>query len=114
MTIENMNIGGNSESPEAGQHVLVDLDGDGVMDSVLSVDNDGHSVLISDADGNGKADTLVDLGTPDSDGYSVYLDTDEDGTLDVMVEDEDGEWDTGAVDTDGDGIFETPITDDFE
>lgn len=119
MSRENINLAENkgecSDFSDVALNTPVDLDGDGVTDSVLNIDNNGDGILISDTDGNGCPDLLVDLGNKDSDGFTAYLDVDEDGTVDIVFEDEEGDgvWDVATVDADGDGVYETPINDVF-
>lgn len=58
---------------------LVDIDGDGTVDAVITTTADGQTVVAVDEDGDGTADVLL-------------VDVDGDGTVDAIATlDEDGE-----------------------
>lgn len=82
---------------EDAQHVELDTDGDGKVDTTLK-DTNGDGVVDTvelDTDGDGRIDTIM-------------RDTDGDGRVDTveMDTDDDGEMDTVLTDTDGDGTLD--------
>ena len=91
-----------------GVEVSVDTNGDGVIDSVVHSELGGRTVEVYDTDYDGKMELVLESGPELGSPVAAYLDSDGDGTLDVMVEDTDGDgvWDFSMIDSDGAGIFE--------
>jgi hypothetical protein len=88
----------------------IDVDGDGVSDDVTVVGyTDGSWAVVVDTDHDGTADMVgVDS---DGDGRldTVLADRDADGRVDTTVvdRDEDGRADVVVTDSDGDGVQDT-------
>ena len=81
---------------------MVDFDGDGVADAMVTTDAQGGEHMGIDLDGDGVLDTMVS--DFDGDGVidAVGQDTDGDGVLDTQLDPETGE-PIGPFDTDDDG-----------
>ncbi len=84
--------------------VILDTDGDGILDSVEgTVDDDGDGVVNSndlDSDNDGVADAVEGATDADSDGTADYrdLDADDDGLPDTV--------EAGGSDANGDGVID--------
>ncbi|WP_440880723.1 Calx-beta domain-containing protein [Tenacibaculum sp. C7A-26P2] len=92
---------GVTDLQEGGSDPLLDLDGDGILDTFL--DSDGDGMLDSvDPDTNGDVPDTPDF---DGDGLPDYqdIDDDDDGIL-TILEDVDGDGNLSNDDSDGDGL----------
>ncbi len=78
---------------------LVDIDGDGTVDAVSALIDNGDTVTYVDVDGDGDG-TIDAIITTAEDGSTVIgIDEDGDGTIDVLLIDEDGDGTVDAVAT---------------
>ena len=76
---------------------LVDIDGDGVVDAVVTQDSAGETVSYVDVDGDGTVDVVI---AESQDGSTVVaIDEDGDGTPDVLLVDVDGDGTIDAIAT---------------
>jgi len=89
----------NDEAVESAVEAvaLVDIDGDGTVDAVVTVDEAGDSVTYIDVDGDGTIDVVI--AESQDGGTVVAIDEDGDGTPDVLLVDVDGDGTVDAVAT---------------
>ncbi len=90
----------------------VDIDGDGIDDALISTDSQGGQHMGLDLDGDGQLDTMVS--DTDGDGIidAVSQDTDGDGQLDTQLDPETGEPIDGTDDGDDPFVVDETTTDD--
>ena len=82
-----------STEPTVEGVALVDIDGDGTVDAVTAIIDNGDTVTYVDVDGDGTVDAVI--ATAEDGTTVIAIDEDGDGSPDVLLIDEDGD---GTID----------------